>query len=81
MEILGVGRHFLPVIRRSQALLSGIGALWCTVMHQGSEMWPISGRYQCRRCLRYRQVRWDENADRNATMAGSPTRFFAREES
>jgi hypothetical protein len=33
--------------------------LWCDLLHD-KPMWPINGRYQCRTCLRYRPVRWEQ---------------------
>jgi hypothetical protein len=36
-----------------------IGDLWCKKMHTEA-MWPIHGRYICKRCLREHPVEWDE---------------------
>lgn len=44
--------------RRARTLRSSVGTLWCTLMHD-SPMWPVRGRYQCRRCFRYHRVPWD----------------------
>ncbi len=45
---------------RSRALKvrSSVGRFWCTLAHD-SPMWPIGGRYQCRRCFLYHPVRWE----------------------
>src|SRR3954462_7417114 len=34
-----------------------IGSTWCKLMHSDL-MWPINGRYQCRRCHRSREITW-----------------------
>jgi hypothetical protein len=34
-----------------------IADLWCRKMHREA-MWPIHGRYICKRCLREHQVDW-----------------------
>jgi hypothetical protein len=31
--------------------------LWCGFLHD-EPMWPINGRYQCRKCLRYSNIPW-----------------------
>lgn len=36
-----------------------IGSVWCSLMHD-SAMWPIHGRYQCRKCGREYLVPWRE---------------------
>jgi len=43
---------------RSSGLLARLGDLWCRRMHD-SPMWPIHGRYQCRKCHRYHDVTWE----------------------
>jgi len=43
---------------------SGVGKLWCTVMHHKS-MWPVYGYYRCSTCLRTYPVEW-------ARATGSP---------
>jgi hypothetical protein len=58
-EFPAVAATFFCMIRSPLVLFSVIGAFWCALMHRDSSMWPIHGRYQCRRCLRYRQVRWE----------------------
>ena len=35
-----------------------IADLWCRKMH-GEAMWPIHGKYVCKRCLREYPVAWD----------------------
>jgi len=34
-----------------------IGALWCRLMH-AAPMWPMRGRYTCRKCGRSYPVPW-----------------------
>ncbi|HZQ55990.1 MAG TPA: hypothetical protein VFB14_27600 [Bryobacteraceae bacterium] len=41
------------------SFLSNIGHLWCSFAHN-DVMWPIHGQYQCRRCLRYHTVAWEQ---------------------
>jgi len=41
--------------RGSSGLLARLADLWCRRMHR-SPMWPIHGRYQCRKCHRYHDV-------------------------
>jgi hypothetical protein len=43
---------------RARVLHSNFGLLWCTLTHN-SPKWPVKGRYQCARCLRYHPVPWD----------------------
>jgi hypothetical protein len=38
---------------------TGIGALWCSLMHD-SPMWPIHGHYECGVCGRLYRVPWTE---------------------
>lgn len=35
-----------------------IADLWCKKMHSDA-MWPIHGRYICKRCLREHPVEWE----------------------
>jgi len=44
-------------------LVERMKTLWCQVFHDAA-MWPINGHYQCRTCLRYHPIRWDECQDR-----------------
>jgi hypothetical protein len=37
----------------------GMAAKWCRVMHP-DPMWPVSGMYQCPRCLRKYPVPWEQ---------------------
>jgi hypothetical protein len=39
-------------------MLNRIADLWCQKMHREA-MWPIHGRYVCRRCLREHAVNWE----------------------
>jgi hypothetical protein len=41
----------------ASVLFSKLGQLWCSFAHD-QMMWPINGKYQCRRCLRYHEIRW-----------------------
>jgi hypothetical protein len=36
-----------------------IADLWCRKMHTEA-MWPIHGRYLCKRCLREHPVEWED---------------------
>lgn len=40
-------------------LLNKIGETWCRVMHS-EPMWPVNGKYRCRKCLREFPVAWEE---------------------
>jgi len=46
----------------SSGLLARLADLWCRRMHH-SPMWPIHGRYQCRKCHRYHDVAWEAPKD------------------
>ena len=48
-----------------QAFAARVGFLWCEVMHD-APMWPIHGRYECRKCGRHHAVPWAEQAPRSA---------------
>src|SRR3954451_18422059 len=45
-------------VRRMHQSLHHIGSTWCKLMHS-DPMWPINGKYQCRKCHRYRVVTWE----------------------
>lgn len=45
-------------------------AFWCEFFHD-EPMWPIKGRYQCRKCQRYSEVFWDAPASGH-TAQSSP---------
>jgi hypothetical protein len=36
-----------------------IADLWCRKMHNDDAMWPIHGKYICKRCLREYTVTWE----------------------
>jgi len=38
---------------------SGLGGLWCRLMHDDIT-WPIHGHYRCQRCHRLYPVPWKE---------------------
>lgn len=46
-------------ISRSFRFNGGIGAAWCSRMHD-SPRWPIHGRYECGVCGRRFRVPWGE---------------------
>jgi len=46
------------MLARSLDLWFKLEHAWCKLMHD-SPMWPINGRYQCRRCLRHHPVAWE----------------------
>jgi len=39
-------------------MMNWIRTTWCRSMHDGA-MWPIKGKYICRRCLREYPVAWE----------------------
>jgi hypothetical protein len=41
------------------SLVSSVGSSWCQLMHP-DPMWPVSGHYQCRVCLRKYPVSWEQ---------------------
>ncbi len=41
-------------------LLNKIGETWCRVMHP-DPMWPVNGKYRCRKCLREFPVAWEQD--------------------
>ncbi len=49
----------LPLVSRPIHPDRGIGAFWCSLMHD-SPKWPIHGRYECRVCGRRYRVPWSE---------------------
>ncbi len=51
---------------------SSFERFWCTVAHD-SPMWPIRGRYQCRRCFLYHPVRWEITATDREHRSAKPT--------
>ena len=44
--------YLTAALNYAKGLVSGVGMLWCKAHHDAA-MWPVRGRYQCRRCLRY----------------------------
>jgi hypothetical protein len=40
-------------------MLDWISGIWCRNMHTEA-MWPIHGKYVCKRCLREYPVAWEE---------------------
>ena len=46
-------------IYTASAFIEKLRAVWCSFAHDDL-MWPMNGRYQCRRCLQYHRVPWEE---------------------
>ncbi|HTS62362.1 MAG TPA: hypothetical protein VMH28_10065 [Candidatus Acidoferrales bacterium] len=42
-------------------MIERILAAWCRNMHDGA-MWPMHGKYICRKCLREHVVEWERHA-------------------
>jgi len=53
-------------------MIERILAAWCRNMHDGA-MWPMHGKYICRKCLREHAVAWE----RKAAAAERPSRAVA----
>jgi len=51
------------MVRKGRSFWLKMAQGWCRLMHN-SPMWPINGRYQCRRCFQYHPIAWDMQ-DRN----------------
>lgn len=49
----------IMVSERSQNPLEKARDFWCQLFHD-EPMWPVNGHYQCRRCLRYHPVSWEQ---------------------
>jgi hypothetical protein len=47
------------LIAKTQEWMNTAKDVWCQVVHDQA-MWPINGRYQCRTCLRYHPVAWEQ---------------------
>ena len=52
-----------------------LGRLWCNWTHP-PPMWPIHGRYICRKCMRSHPIPWS-NSDRHSVVPSS-TRVLTR---
>jgi hypothetical protein len=53
------------LIAKTQEWMNTAKDVWCQVVHDQA-MWPINGRYQCRTCLRYHPVAWEQPESRGA---------------
>ena len=45
--------------QQSPKWITVVRDLWCKLFHD-EPMWPVRGQYQCRRCLCYHPVRWEQ---------------------
>jgi hypothetical protein len=45
------------LMAKTQEWMNAVKDIWCQAVHD-QPMWPINGRYQCRKCLRYHAVAW-----------------------
>src|SRR3954468_1035613 len=55
-----------------RSLVRHIGSTWCKLMHS-NPMWPINGKYQCRKCYRYRVITWEAQGSLGNSPNGSRT--------
>ena len=56
--------------------MNRVAVIWCTLFHN-DVMWPVNGQYQCRRCLTYHRVCWEEPiSNQGRTEAGMQDAFL-----
>jgi hypothetical protein len=51
-------------------MIERILAAWCRNMH-GAPMWPVNGKYICRKCLRSHTVEWGGKRPAEPLPAGA----------
>jgi hypothetical protein len=54
-----------------QNWLTRMGDVWCRMMHR-DVMWPIHGKFQCRKCFRLHPITWGGRVEDHSSSMSHP---------